>query len=758
MTGHAQDTGQHAHRNYSRAGLVATLLPLTLFAALCLAWPRVVQGTTFSVHWQWMSALDLPLHFRLDGLGLLFCLIVTGIGTLVTLFAAGYMAGHPHTVRFFVFLQAFMVAMLGIVTADHLLLLFIFWEATTVLSYLLIGFDHRSAEARDNANQAILVTGAGGLALLVGILLLKTAGGSLTLSHWMAAAPDIRHHPLYLSILILFLVGAMTKSAQVPFHFWLPNAMSAPTPISAFLHAATMVKAGIYLLMRLHPLLGGTPAWMSSLVIIGGVTAIWGAVQSLRPCDLKRMLAYTTMMALGILTMFIGGDSTASLTAAATFLLVHALYKAALFLAVGSIDHQTGTRRLDRLGGLWRDMPITAVAVAAATLSMAGFPLFFGFVGKEIMYQGALAEEMFPRFATTLTLLSNALMTAVAGIILLVPFTGKRPEALATIEEAPWSMRCGPTLMGGLCLLFGIIPWWVSDALIQPALRSFSTVATEVQLAIFHGFNAPLLLSILTLTLGAVIYLYRHRLAGLLAAMGTRIPITAQQCYDGGLHLFIAGSRLLVDGLQNGSLRRYLLTIISAFVVSTAAVWWALGNGYSQALGLPVLPLMQWLLMAVIATAIIAVGVARSRILAVGALGVVGGGAALVFLIYGAPDLALTQLLVETLTLIIVAIVLLRLPPLDPATALHRRQRWINGLVAAGAGILVAALSIATTSGPLDRQLTAFFEHNSYIAAHGRNIVNVILVDFRSLDTLGEIVVVATAGLAGYALIARRRK
>jgi multicomponent Na+:H+ antiporter subunit A len=299
-----------------------------------------IEGEVYCIQWAWAPILDLNLRFRLDGLSLLFGLIVTGANVLVTLFGSSYMAGHAHTGRFFFFLQAFMLAMLGIVMADNLLLLFVFWEATTVFSYLLIGFDHESETARSNARQAILVTGAGGLALLVGILLLKTAGGPMILSQWTASDSGIHQHPLYPFIFITLLLGAMTKSAQVPFHFWFPNAMNAPTPISAFLHAATMVKAGIYLLMRLHPLLGGTAMWMGSLVVIGGVTALWGALQSLNPCDLKRMLAYTTIMALGILTMFPGGSSTASLTAAATFLLVHALYKAALFLAVGSIDHQ----------------------------------------------------------------------------------------------------------------------------------------------------------------------------------------------------------------------------------------------------------------------------------------------------------------------------------------------------------------------------------------------------------------------------------
>ena len=734
-----------------------SIFPLILFMVLCSLWPRVIQGEVFLINRPWLTDLDLAWRFRLDGLNLLFALIITGAGFFVTLYAAAYMPGDARTGRFFVFLQAFMLAMLGVVTADNLLLLFVFWEATTVFSFLLIGFDHEAQAARDSARQALLVTGGGGLALLMGILLLKIAGVSLTLSDWMTAGDQLHRHPLYTPILILFLLGAMTKSAQFPFHFWLPNAMCAPTPISAFLHAATMVKAGIYLLMRLHPLMGGTSLWMGSLVIIGGITALWGAIQALSPCDLKRVLAYTTIMGLGILTMFLGGNNVASLTAAATFVLVHALYKAALFLAVGNLDHQAGTRHCDQLGGLWRAMPITALAVAAATLSMAGFPLFFGFIGKEIMYKGALSEEMFPFFATGMALLANALMTAVAGFLLIRPFTGKRPLHLASVNEASWPLLVGPAFLGGLCLLFGLIPGWVSSAMIGPAVQAFHRGGKPIQLAIFHGFNTPLLLSITTLTLGAGIYAMRPILQGWITAAATRLPLTGQRAYDSTLHGFGRAAVWTTGRLQSGSLYGYLLTIISVFTLTTIGVW--LKNGaILGSIPLPRLPLSQWILVFLMVAATAVVIATRHRVLSVCALGIVGSGAALVFLIYGAPDLALTQLLVETLTLIIVSLILWRLPPLaGPA----RRAGWTrttNALVAIASGTVIALLSLATTRGPIDLQLTEFFEHHSYLIAHGRNIVNVILVDFRGLDTLGEITVVATAALAGAALIARRRR
>lgn len=747
------------HHNYgsSRLGLLSTALPLLLFLGLCYLWPEVIGGRVYQLQWPWIPSLDLYLRFRLDGLSLLFCLIVTGAGFLVSLYSSSYMAGHSHVGRYFVFLNAFMLSMLGIVTADNLLLLFVFWEGTTVFSYLLIGFDHEADTARDNARQAILITGAGGLALLLGILLLKIAGASFTISHWVGAGDQIRQHALYPAIFTAVFLGAMTKSAQFPFHFWLPNAMSAPTPVSAFLHAATMVKAGIYLLMRFHPLLGGTELWMTTLVLVGGITALWGAVQALAPSDLKRVLAYTTMMALGILTMFLGGQTTPTLTAATTFLLVHALYKASLFLAAGSIDHQTGTRLLDRLGGLWRAMPLTALAVAAATMSMAGFPLFFGFVGKEIMYKGALTETVYPGFATTIALLSNALMTGVAGTIMLGVFFGRRPTALAAVREVPWTMRLGPSIMGGLTILFGIIPWWVSANLVQPAVLAFHPAREEIRLKLFYGFNTPLLLSFITLMLGGLIFMKRQHLRVWVGMLRQRLPVTSQRTYQFGLDMFMRAADSVTGALQNGSLTNYLAVIVLCMAV---AVGWPWFGSAKPALGVPALdgPIVAVGLVLLILAATIIVLTAKKRLAAICGLGGVGAGVALLFLVFGAPDLALTQLMVETLTVIIVSLVLPRLPSLNREKKKPLPLRITRAGLCLAVGFLVTAMLMGVGQSPLDRSLTAYFETKSYLAAHGRNIVNVILVDFRALDTLGEITVVVLAAWAGIALLRKPKE
>jgi multicomponent Na+:H+ antiporter subunit A len=753
----AKQNSHHHDPGCSGLGLLSTALPLLLFIGLCYLWPEVVRGHVYQIQWPWIPSLDLYLRFRLDGLSLLFCLIVTGAGFFVSLYSSSYMAGHPQVGRYFAFLHAFMLSMLGIVTADNLLLLFVFWEGTTVFSYLLIGFDHESDTARDNARQAILITSAGGLALLIGILLLNVAGASFTISHWLTAGDQIRQHALYPAIFTAVLLGAMTKSAQFPFHFWLPNAMSAPTPVSAFLHAATMVKAGIYLLMRFHPLLGGTQLWMTTLVLIGGITALWGAVQALAPSDLKRVLAYTTMMALGILTMFLGGETTPALTAATTFLLVHALYKAALFLAAGSIDHQTGTRLLDNLGGLWRAMPLTALAVAAATMSMAGFPLFFGFIGKEIIYKGALTETAHPGFATTIALLSNALMTGVAGTILLGVFFGRRPTALAAVREVPWTMRFGPSIMGGLTILFGIFPWWVSANLVQPAVLAFHPTREEIHLKLFHGFNAPLLLSLITLTLGGLIYLTRQHMRIWVGTLRQRLPVTSQRTYQFGLDLFMRTAQTVTSGLQNGSLTAYLAIIV---LCMAAAVGWPWMGSAKAALSIPAVdgPMAAVGLVLMILAATTVVLTAKRRLAAICGLGGVGAGVALIFLLFGAPDLAMTQLMVETLTVIFVSLVLPRLPTLNREKRRPLTRRIMTAGLCAAVGLLVTSLLMGVVQPPLDRGLTAFYESNSYLAAHGRNIVNVILVDFRALDTLGEITVVVLAAWAGIALIRKPKE
>ncbi|MCF8037208.1 MAG: DUF4040 domain-containing protein [Desulfobacteraceae bacterium] len=751
MTEHLGKTG------IERAARATGILPLLLFLGAAAMVPHTAAGESYRLAIAWVPGLGVNLSFMLDGLSVLFALIITGVGFFVTLYAVDYLHGHSHTGRFFVFLHAFMLSMLGLVLADNVLSLFVFWELTTIFSYLLIGFEHEAEASRKSARQALLVTGAGGLALLVGFLLMGIATGTYEISQMVAMSASLPDHPLYGAILVMVFLGAFTKSAQFPFHFWLPNAMAAPAPISAFLHSATMVKGGIYLLARFHPILGGSEAWTAVLVIVGGVTAVVGAFTALGQTDLKKILAYTTVSALGIMTMFLGGQNAPSLTAAMTFLLVHAIYKSALFLVAGIIDHQAGTRDIEKLGGLARSMPVTALGAFAACFSMAGFPLFFGFIGKEIMYKGALAEAMMPGLTTAAAVLANGLMTAVAGIFLIGPFLsgaarhpGPRPEACA-------AMCSGPLVLGGLGIFFGIVPEFVGNWLVSPAVLSFHAHLEHIKLELFHGINPPLLLSALTLALGVALYLARKRVNYGVCRAYEMIPLDASRVYDAAVAAVAALGRAQTRVLQNGSLHRYFYIVAGAFVLLTGYSY-VHGMQVLPDIGVPVLSLREWLLILVILAAAGAVLVTRSVLLAICALGVVGAGIAVIFLSYGAPDLALTQLLVETLTVIIVSIILLHLPGLGPGRKTTGRKKLFDGVLAVGMGVLMTTLILTVLSTPLDRSVTDFFENNSYLAAHGRNIVNVILVDFRSMDTLGEIIVVATAGLAGYALIQKRRE
>jgi len=732
-------------------GAWLSCLVLAGFAAFLLSiLPIVSAGGTVRVAYDWVPSLGISLSFLIDGLSLTFAILISAIGAIVALYSTAYLKGHPHLGRFYLYFLFFSGAMLGLVLADNVITLFVFWELTTVASYLLIGFDHATAKARRSALQALLLTGAGGLALLAGLILLGGIAGSLELSVITRMGDQLRADALYLPTLILILLGAFTKSAQVPFHFWLPNAMAAPTPVSAYLHSATMVKAGIYLLARVHPALSGTEVWIWTLTIFGAVTAVWASVLALRQTDLKLSLAYTTVMALGTLTMFLGAEATIAVAAALTFLIVHSLYKAALFLVVGIIDHETGTRDAQGLRGLAKTMPITTVAAAAAALSMAGFPPFLGFVGKELKYEGALAIASEPLFVASAAILANALMVAVAGIVGLRPFFGEPAETPKRSKEPPARMWIGPLLLAGLGLTFGMAPSLIAGTLVQPAVTAVLGRPETVELALWHGINAPLLLSLLTFALGVTIYTYRRSLCEFLVSLESRLPFSGDGVWDRLLEGLKRVAAFQTDLLQSGVLRHYLFIVFSTFVLIMGGTLFA-----ADALRLP----QAWpnvLIKEVSVVILIVAGAAMaaltsSRLLAVCALGVVGVGIALVFVMYGAPDVAITQLLVETLVVVLVAAVMLRLPRLQRAAKEPGRAR--RAMLALLVGSIVTVTLWAVLEVPLDRSITTFFEIASVPEAFGRNIVNVILVDFRALDTFGEIAVVAVAAVAAYALI-----
>ena len=716
--------------------------------------PRVASGEVLRVAIPWLPSFGVQFSFFVDGLSLLFALLITGIGVFIGLYARAYMHGHAQTGAFFCYLIFFQASMLGLVLADNIITLFVFWELTTVSSFLLIGFDHASEKARRNAWQALLVTGAGGLALLAGLLLLAQAGGSMELSELMTAESGVQEHPLYLGILVLILLGAFTKSAQVPFHFWLPNAMAAPTPVSAYLHSATMVKAGIYLLARVHPSLSGTPEWIWTLTIFGAVTAVWASIVAMRQTDLKLALAYTTVMALGTLTMFLGSEAHIAITAAMTFLVVHCLYKSALFMVIGIIDHETGTREVDRLGGLFRAMPITAVAAAAAAFSMAGFPPFLGFIGKELKYEGALAVASEPLLVAGAAIAANALMVGLAAVVAIRPFYGAPRTYDRTPHRPPFGMWIGPVFMALLGLTFGVGPEYVGNLLINPAANAVAGIQKDVKFALWHGVNIPLMMSIVTVALGVVVFIFSDTLRRWLASALGHL-LTGDEAYDGvkGAILKLADVQTAI--LQNGSLRRYLFVVFAVTAAGVGGTLIAEGGMAWPALW-PDVPIYEWAIVVLIAAGAVVPMAARSRLAGICGLGTVGSGVALIFLIYGAPDVAKTQLLVEVLFVVMISVVFLKLPRFAETTHPPKRGRLGDLTLAAISGGVMTLMTLAVLDTPLNDHLTKYFEANSVPGGQGGNIVNVILVDFRALDTFGEIVVVAVAALGAFGLIKLR--
>lgn len=733
------------------AGWILALVPFGLFIYFVGFLAPVATGGVYTSAVAWVPSLGVDLSFSIDGLSLLFALLICGIGTLVVLYAGTYCAGHPRLGRFYTYILVFLASMLGLVLADNLLVLFVFWELTSVSSYLLIGFEQERAAARAAALQALLVTGAGGLALLAGLVLLGQIGGSWECSLLVSHGERIRAHPLYVPVLLLILAGAFTKSAQVPFHFWLPGAMEAPTPVSAYLHSATMVKAGVYLLARLQPVLGGTDAWHYLVTPVGAVTMLTGAILALLQNDLKRLLAYSTVSALGTLVLLLGLGTVLAAKAAVVFLLVHSLYKGALFLIAGVVDHEAGTREVERLGGLSGAMPITAVAVSLAALSMAGLPPLFGFISKELLYEAKLQAPQAAPLITGAGILANMVLVAVAGVVCVRPFFGRPRVTPRVPHEAPFSLWVGPLVLAGLGLLIGLFPDTIATPLVAPAVSAVRAEPTEIVLVLWHGINPIFALSVLTIGCGIGIYLGRDVLC---RASGRFRFVTAwgpQRWYDAALAGLNGLAHAQTRFFQSGYLRVYVLTSALVVLVLTGNVFMnpaVLKGGaeWRETVSLA------WIVAALILAAAWVAVRASSLLAAAVALGGVGYGIALVYILFGAPDLAMTQVAIETLTVVLFVLVLYR-HPFEFVARSNLATRIRDALVALGVGGVITSIVLIGAAEPVGSRLTPYFAEHSLLSAKGRNVVNVILVDFRALDTLGEITVLAVAAVGVYTLL-----
>jgi multicomponent Na+:H+ antiporter subunit A len=740
--------------------LAAVPAGLTLFFAFHFS-DIIYTGRPWQASWPWVPTFGIHFSLYVDGLSLLFLLLIAGIGALVAFYANGYMKGHPRQDQFDVFFFLFMGSMLGVVSSGHLLVMFVFWEMTSISSFLLIGFERGKVLARRSARQALLVTGGGGLALFAGLLVLGDAAGTYEIAELLERGDAVRDHPHYLAALALILIGAFSKSAIFPFHFWLPNAMSAPTPVSAYLHSATMVKAGLFLVARLLPVMGETPEWSTSLLLFGGLTAIIGPVLALEQIDLKRLLAYSTIGSLGVLMMLLGVGTETAVNAAMVYLFIHSLYKGALFMVAGAVDHETGTREVTGLSGLIRVMPLTGAAAVLAALSMAGFPPLFGFIGKELMYEAKLASPIANGLVFGVGFISNMIAVAIAFIVIIEPFMGRKVVAPRIAHEAPLALWFGPMALALCGVVFGVFPVGLGQPLLSAAASSVLGHSTAMSLKVWHGFNAIVYLSGLTALGGLILFFYREKFRNLSHFPETWRTYGPEVLYEGAVQMIVGQSSKMIRSLQNGMLSRYVLYFAFS-AAGLVAVYTIQSPGFMDSIhhlgrgdvGLP--PLSEVGAVMIVTGGAIAAAFGRSRLVAVSGMGLVGFGLAILYAVYSAPDVAMAQVLVETLSVVLTVFLITWLPR---TTRKGASSRWLRSVAAAAVGVVMTGVFLTVGfSGPVDHPVSDYFRENSFAEAHGRNIVNVILVDFRAMDTLGEITVLAVAAIGVSALLVMTRK
>jgi multicomponent K+:H+ antiporter subunit A len=751
------------------------LAPLVSFGLLLGTVAQLGRGPALLWRLDWIPSLGLSFSLYFDHLSALFALLVTGIGTLVVVYAGYYFKSEQRPWgewRFLTYLLLFMTAMLGLVLAGDVITLFIFWEGTSVTSFLLIAYKTKDEAARRGAFKSLFITGGGGIALLLGLLLLSYVAGSSDLATILTSGDLLRQSVLYPAMLGLIALGAFTKSAQTPFHIWLPDAMSAPTPASAYLHSATMVKAGIYLLARLNPALGFTDLWFWLLSLFGLATMLTSAYLGLKQNDLKALLAYSTVSQLGVLVVLIGQDTEIAFKALAIGVLAHALYKSALFLVVGSVDHEAGSRDLRHLGGLARSMPFSFVVGFLAALSMAGLPPLFGFLAKETLLATAThptvppaVNILFPAAAV----IAGAFVLAQAGMLVWDTFMGKPRDPTIHAHEAPWAMVLAPAVPALFSLAIGVLPEpeFLASFLADAAAEVYGA-KVKVSLALWTGITVPLLLSVVAVSLGTGLFLFRHRVRAWQMRISERWSVNSLYSWLLSLIDHAAG---LATRLQGGNLRTYLVVILLGMVALVAGFgglsrWESLAD-----LSLPVLnfagevAVLRIFALLVIVAAAVATVVLRRDFSAVVALGAAGLTVAVLMVLEPAPDVALVQVVVDILTMVVLVLALTRLPREQRQRAdrlsdqqgvspMGRASLARDVLIATASGAVVAFVTlVALTSRPRESAVTPFYEEAAKALTGAKDIVGAIIVDFRALDTLIEIFVFSLAGLGVYTLL-----
>lgn len=740
------------------------LFPLIALILSLLPVPALNAGDVFIWRVEWLPSLNLELGLYYDSWSALFAILITFIGTLIVIYAGQYFKGHAGAWRFLAYLLLFMTAMLGVVMAGDIITLFIFWEGTSITSFLLVAYKYKDKDARYGAFRALFITGGGGIAMLAGLLIVSYVTGSTQFVDILNSGELLRSSEFYTVMLILVSFGAFTKSAQFPVHIWLPGAMSAPTPASAFLHSATMVKAGIYLMARLNPALGFTDEWFYLLTFAGMATMLCGAYLGLKQNDLKGLLAYSTIAQLGVLMMLIGQEDAASYKALVIGIVAHALYKSALFMVAGIVDHETGTRNIMRLGGLRKAMPLSFIIALLAGLSMAGLPPMFGFLAKETLLAAVLHPTLSP-IMTAVAVITGALMLAQAGLYVLDTFTGNPCDPSIHAHEAPKTMLLSPAIPAILSLVIAFFPGPKEEAtFLASAAQAVFGAKVKVSLALFHGLNTPLVLSIIAISLGIVIYYFRWPIREWQSNWGT--SLTFNKVYVWTL-LGIDKAAHRSTRVQQGKLRTYLVVMILAVVVLVVG-FMGVPNVNLIDLTWPnfdfggdVRILRLFSLFVVVGAAAATVWVRRdfNAILAMGAMGL---AVAVLFILEPAPDVALVQIVVDILSLVILVLALTKLPRRQRHKAQGLTEnlqesegtKWRDALVSIAIGFLVMLLTLtALESRPRESELAEYFTQNAKVLTGATDIVGAVVVDFRALDTLLEITVFSLAGLGIYTLL-----
>ena len=737
------------------SGILLSLVPAGIFIYLLGLLDQTAGGNSSVITYEWFSSFNINLNFLIDGLSLVFALIISGIGAIVVFYTSGYLKGHKKLGRFYGYLLFFMTSMLGVVLSDNIFTLFIFWELTSISSYLLIGFNHEQSRSRYAALQALLITGGGGLALLAGLILLGNITGTYSLSEMLSMNEIVTNHYLYIPVLILVLLGAFTKSAQAPFHIWLPNAMEAPTPVSAYLHSATMVKAGVFLLARLNPVLSGPDSWHILLLSFGGVTMLMSAAMSIGQNDLKKILAYTTISALGIIVFLIGLGTKYAVTGAITFLIVHSLYKGGLFLVAGAIDHEAGTRDVRKIGGLSTLLPLIATGGVLAAFSYSGIPPFFGFIAKELIYEATLHASISPYLLLIAAMITNMLLVATAIMTGIQPFFGKFKETPKHPHKSPITLWLGPLLLGVIGLIFGVLPFIPSESLVGPAAHNI-ILHEGAELALWHGFNIILLYSLITLIGGVGFYYLSTFIKKHIAFFDKIAKVGPEAIYNLLLNGLTRFATIQTKFFQNGSLRNYFLWIFGFFMFIIVYSLFRFELFQYVSVDFSGIHFYEFLIVIIMLLAAFAAIKSKSVLGSVAALGIVGYGIAIIFGFFSAPDLALTQFSIETLTVILLVLIVYNVPNFK---SISTRKSVVRDVIISGSvGAVVTILVLIVLNSPADSKISTFFLENSYVFAHGKNVVNVILVDFRVFDTMGEITVLSIAAIGVYTLLKFRKR